>query len=164
MTHYNTKFRKRTFPIVLVCEKISNASNLGSIFRTAEAFGIEKLIISKDSASINGKMKRSSRATENHVNYEISNHIEAVIIGHKENGYHIIALEITEQSRPLSELKIGINQKVLIIIGNESTGVSGHLLSLADETVHIEMFGKNSSMNIGSATSVALYEIVRQIG
>ena len=162
LNHYNSNFKKENFPIVLACEHVSNAANLGSFFRTADAFGVEKLILSGDNLSLEGKMRRTSRATEKSVNYLLLDTLTPTIEHYKDLGWQIVALEITSTSKALSGYQFDTSRPILLIVGNENLGVSKSLLDLADCEIHIEMFGQNSSMNVVQATSIALYEITRQ--
>ena len=79
----------------------------------------------------------------------------------KAENYTLIALEITEKSIPISELKLEKNSKIAIVIGDENHGVSASILEQCDTVVHIEMYGQNSSMNVVQATSIALYEFTK---
>jgi len=162
LDHYSTAFTKRTFPITLVCENVTNAPNVGSLFRTADAFGIEKLVLCGEQIPLGRKMTKTSRATEKSVNFEISNNALEVVVQLKEKGYQIIPLEITETSKSLHQHQFSKEQPIALIIGDENFGVSETILSLSDCTIHVEMFGQNSSMNVVQATSVALYEITKQ--
>ena len=71
LTHYNTNFTKRQFPITLISDNVSNAANLGSLFRMADAFGVQKLILCGDHISLGRKMAKTSRATEQHSNSQL---------------------------------------------------------------------------------------------
>ncbi|MNF86563.1 tRNA (guanosine(18)-2'-O)-methyltransferase [compost metagenome] len=75
-----------------------------------------------------------------------------------QNNFEIIALEIASTSKPLKEVNIPENQKIALIIGSEIDGISDDLLKISNQIVHINMFGKNSSMNVVQAASIALYE------
>jgi len=162
LDHYSTSFTKRTFPVTLICENVTNAPNVGSLFRTADAFGIEKLILCGKHIPQGRKMTKTSRSTEKWVNYKISEHILKEINQLKTKGYHIIALEITESSKVLHKYQFSQKHPIALIIGDENFGVSEDTLALCDDILHVEMFGKNSSMNVVQATSVALYEITKQ--
>lgn len=163
LNHYNSTFNKRQFPIQLICENVTNAPNIGSIFRTADAFGISKLVFSGIETAFGRKMTKTSRATEKVVPYENSEDLYAYVLQLKTEGYRVIALEITSQSQDISLLKIESAQPIALIVGDENFGVSEALLSLVDTVYHIEMFGQNSSMNVVQATSIALYEITKQL-
>ena len=162
LTHYNTTFEKKSHPIVLVCDHISNAPNIGSLFRTADAFGIEKIIFIGGPITSGRKMTKTSRSTEKVVSYETQEKLENTIQQLKLEDYEIISLEITDNSTPLSTSKFQ-NRPMVLIVGDENFGVSNEGLRLSDRVLHIDMFGQNSSMNVVQATSIALYEITKQL-
>mgnify|MGYP000689638844 CR=1 FL=1 len=159
LTHANTHFEKRSFPITLVCDHIYFQQNLGSLFRIGEAFGIEKIIfIGKDIPLTPRKINKTSRSTHLQIPHSIIEETtEAIALLQEE--YHIIALEITSTSNPIQQLSVPKNKKVALLIGNEIEGVSASLLAIANQITHITMYGNNSSMNVVQATSIALYEI-----
>ncbi|MFT5847488.1 MAG: tRNA G18 (ribose-2'-O)-methylase SpoU [Psychroserpens sp.] len=163
LDHYSTNFSHKTFPITLVCENVTNAPNIGSLFRTADAFGVQELIFCGDQIPLGRKMTKTSRATEKSVNYRQESDVVAVIFNLKNQGYHIIALEITSKSEALVGFNFPKHIPIVLIIGDENFGVSEAVLHLSDAIVHIDMFGQNSSMNVVQATSVALYEITKQL-
>ncbi len=163
LTHYNSKFNQQKFPITLVCENVTNAANVGSLFRTADAFGIEKLIFSGSPIPLGRKMTKTSRSTEKYVDFEWCETGEEVLKKLKNSGYEIIALEITSNSNSLSQMSFSLDRPLVLIIGDENFGVSEGCLELSDHIVHIEMFGQNSSMNVVQATSIVLYEITKQL-
>ena len=160
LTHENTQFEKRYFPITMVCDHIYFQQNLGSLFRIGEAFGIEKIIfIGKDIPLTPRKINKTSRSTHLQIPHSIVEETtEAITLLQKEE-YHIIALEITSTSSPIQQLMVPKNKKIALLIGNEIEGVSASLLAIANQISHITMYGNNSSMNVVQATSIALYEI-----
>ncbi|MBP1839977.1 TrmH family RNA methyltransferase [Formosa algae] len=162
LNHYNTNFSKKTFPITLVCDHVTNAPNIGSLFRTADAFGVEKLILCGSYIPLGRKMTKTSRATEKVVPFEVKADTSEVIAELKSKGYQIIALEITDSSISLREAKFSSHQPIALLIGDENFGVSEALLKASDLVVHIDMFGQNSSMNVVQATNIILYEITKQ--
>lgn len=162
LTHYNSKFKPKQFPVVLICNNISNAANVGSLFRTADAFGIEKLIFCGDDIPLGKKMKRTSRSTENYIAYDVEPNIKNVLRKLGES-HRLIALEITTDSSPLSTYQIQNEEPIALIIGNENFGLSKTVLNQCHDILHIEMYGQNSSMNVVQAASIALYEICKQL-
>ena len=163
LTHYNTNFKKHKFPIVLVCDNVTNAPNIGSLFRIADAFGIEKLMLCGEAISIGRKITKTSRATEKTVDYDIQKDAYSVIENLKSKGYHLISLEITTESKPIHNIQFSKENPIALVIGDENFGVSETILKLSDTVIHINMFGKNSSMNVVQATNIALYEITKQL-
>ena len=163
LTHYNTNFTKQTFPITLICDNVTNAPNIGSLFRIADAFGIEKLILCGEQITLGRKMSKTSRATEKTINYEIADSTSTIIESLKSKNYQIISLEITNTSKPIHTFKFSTEKPIALIIGDENFGVSDSILKMSDAIIHIDMFGNNSSMNVVQATNIALYEITKQL-
>ncbi|MFV9551194.1 TrmH family RNA methyltransferase [Algibacter sp. PT7-4] len=163
LTHYNTNFKQQTFPITLVCDNVTNAPNIGSLFRIADAFGIEKLILCGENIQIGRRMAKTSRATEKVVNYEIQDSASTVIESLKHNNYQIIALEITNSSKPIHNIQFSKTKPIALVIGDENFGINQHILKASNQTIHINMYGQNSSMNVVQAANIALYEITKQL-
>lgn len=162
LTHYTSNFKKQKHPITIVCDNITNAPNIGSLFRIADAFNIEELIFCGDDIPIGRRMTKTSRSTEKYVNHRTEEKIDDVVLRLKET-HQIIALEITENSTELSTFKLEANKPIVLILGDENFGVSESVLNQSDAVVHINMYGNNSSMNVAQATSIALYEFTKQL-
>lgn len=163
LNHYNSKFEQRIFSIILVCDNVTNASNIGSLFRTCDAFGIQKLVLCGDDIGLGRKMKKTSRATEKIVDFEIQPNALNFIEKLKIQGYLILSLEITQSSIAIHNFKLPKGNTIAIVVGDENFGISESILNLSDTIIHIDMFGKNSSMNVVQATNIALYEITKQL-
>ena len=163
LNHYTTKFSKHTFPIILISDNVSHPANVGSLFRTADAFGVQHLVLGGSPIELGRKFTKTSRATEHTVSFEQTETILEKVIELKAQNYTLIALEITEKSRPISELELPNNSKIAFIIGDEKHGVSASILEVCDHSVHIEMYGQNSSMNVVQATTIGLYELTKKL-
>ncbi len=163
LTHYNTNFTKCKFPITLICDNVTNAPNIGSLFRIADAFGIEKLILCGENISVGRKITKTSRATEKIVKYKIRKDASEVIKDLKNDGCEIISIEITDTSKPIHTIKFSKEKSIAIVIGDENFGVSEAILKLSDAIIHIDMYGQNSSMNVVQATNIVLYEMTKQL-
>lgn len=158
LTHEENQFERKTFPITLVCDHIYFQQNIGSLFRISEAFGVENIIfLGKDIPLTPRKINKTSRSTHLHVPHQIMEESAELIQYLTENNFEIIALEIADNSKPLKEVVIP-NKKIALLIGSEIDGISDELLKISHQIVHINMFGKNSSMNVVQAASIALYE------
>jgi tRNA G18 (ribose-2'-O)-methylase SpoU len=163
LTHYSSNFKKKKHSITLVCDNITNAPNIGSLFRIADAFGIENIIFCGENISLGKRMTKTSRSTEKYINHQIETNISVFIENLKESNHFLIALEITETSTELSAFKLNTNQPIALILGDENFGVSENILTQCDAVVHINMYGNNSSMNVVQATSITLYELTKQL-
>jgi len=139
-------------------------ANIGSLFRLADAFNIEKIIFTGTPVNLNSnRLKRTARSTVSTVAHEfIEDPIEALNI-YTGKGYVPIALEITEDSKPVHHINFENIQKVLLVVGNERHGISDYLLEKINLKVHIDMYGRNSSMNVSQAAGIAFYEISKTL-
>lgn len=147
----------------MVCDNVTNAPNLGSILRIADAFGIEGVVFCGKSIQLGKRMKKTSRSTEKYVTHRIEDDILKVIDSLKSDDYYLVALEITEDSQLLYNFKLQTKQPLALIIGNENFGISNQILNKVDKSIHINMYGENTSMNVAQATAITLYELTKQI-
>lgn len=156
-------FSKRKFPVTLVCDNVTNAPNIGSLFRIADAFGVKKLIFCGRDIPLGRRMTKTSRATEKAVDFKVNEDVIEVCKELQSNGYAIISVEITDASKPVHTFTFPKDQSIAIVVGDEILGVSEEVLRLSDNVIHINMFGQNSSMNVVQAANICLYEIVKQL-
>ncbi|TRZ42508.1 TrmH family RNA methyltransferase [Robertkochia solimangrovi] len=163
LEHEEVNTRAQKFPVTLVCDGISSAANTGAIFRISEAMGVRKLYFCGVIPVFNRRMQKTSRSTHEKVDFEYRESTEALIRELKDQGFYIVALEITSNSISLRNFKLPENMPLALILGAENHGVSENTLRLTDRSVHIEMYGENSSMNAGVAAGIALYEISSQL-
>ena len=160
-THYNSVFKKRQNPIVIVCDNIQDGRNLGGILRAADAFGVKHIYICGNRTELDKNVRRTSRSSENSVSFSFESSTLEILKSLKSDGHKIIALEITESSKDLMTFGIPREDEIALVIGSENFGISEDALKIADSHYHINMFGQNSSMNVVQATSIALYELSR---
>lgn len=159
-SHKTTPFIEKEFPIVLLCDGVSGPANIGSLFRIAEAFGIAEIIFGNANIDLSSnRMKRTARDAHLKMATTIAEDLVEIAEHFREAGYLIIALEITKTSIPIQNFELPQNSNVVLMVGNEQNGISDEMLALADATIHIDLFGENSSINVAQATAIALYKL-----
>lgn len=152
------------FPVIILTDNLMGDANIGSIFRLADAFNIEKIIFCGTPFNPeNNRLKKTARSTLKNVVFEFQENSKEAVENLKQLNYAVFALEITSDSQILCSINFEEESKIVLIIGNERHGIDDSLLEIADKKVHIEMFGKNSSMNVAQATGIALYEITKTL-
>lgn len=147
----------------VVLDNIRSAWNVGSILRSADGFGFDHAYLCGITPTPeNEAVTKTSLGAEEYVTW--SHHKDAVklIQGLKKEGWRILALEETEQSKKISRLNQPAEEKTVLILGSEVTGVEPGLLALADEVLHIPMKGQKRSLNVAIAFSVAAYALSGQ--
>jgi len=164
LAHQQHQINNKKLPICLLINDLKDPLNVGSLFRLADTFAIEKIYLTGSSpVPPNPKIHKTARHTETIVNFSYADNALDIIHELKNKAYQIISLELSTQSIDISSLKLANDSPVCLIIGAENTGVNQTLLDLSDTTVHIPMRGQNSSMNVSTATAIALYEISKQL-
>lgn len=150
---------------MLVLDSITSPANVGSLFRLADAFNIEKIIFCGSTFAdlSSNRLKRTARSTVNTVPAEQQENSIETCKDLASQGYTILALEITGTSEPLDALSYDQFEKVALVVGNENSGIEEDILKTAHKSLHINMFGRNSSMNVAQATGIALFEITKSL-
>lgn len=165
LDHSQHQATDKKYPICFLAHDIDVPMNIGSMFRIADALGVESIYLSGTSpVPPNSRIRKTSRATEKVVPFTYKKDPVEIIKSLKSNGYKIVSLEITSASIDILGMSIPERAKVCLILGSENTGVNQELLDLSDLTVHIKMLGQNSSINVATACSIATFEIIRITG
>ena len=159
--HESTPFSNIKNSIVLLCDGLQSPANIGAIFRLCDAFGVAEVIFNNPIDISSNRLRRTARNTEKTVKYSLVEDLHATLLEFQEKGYATLALEISENSVPFSQISKVVTHNVALVVGNERTGVSEEILQTVQYVTHIEMFGTNSSMNVAQATAIALYELTK---
>lgn len=151
------KINAERHPITFLLAGLQDTRNIGSLFRLADAANIEQVLFYKCAISPDDKrINKTARSAQKYVPAVIINNL-AEVAALKEK-YTLVALEITSQSIPYTALPI--EKPLCLIIGSENIGVAQPLLDLADATVHLPMYGINTSMNVAAATGIVTYHFL----
>ncbi|MGL5830611.1 MAG: TrmH family RNA methyltransferase [Candidatus Altimarinota bacterium] len=148
-------------PIVLVVDDVRSLFNIGSFFRTADAFLLEKIYL----CGISGRppqkeIEKTALGTVEAVPWQYYEKIGDCLEDLKGRGYQIVALEQTNQSRDYKEVKYDF--PLALVVGNEIDGVGKVALEKADLAVEIDMAGRASSLNVANAFAIVIAEIANQ--
>jgi 23S rRNA (guanosine2251-2'-O)-methyltransferase len=150
-------------PVMVVLENIRSAYNVGSVFRTSDAFLVEGIFIIGYSAKPPHKeIKKTALGAEDTVAWQHFSTSAEAIARLKEEGYTIYAVEQAEGSIRLQDLSPAENEKVAVVFGNEVTGVEQSTIHLCDHVLEIPQLGMKHSLNIATAAGVVLWELVRK--
>ncbi len=148
------------FRLGLIIERLQDPGNLGTIIRTAAATEIDGIWLSDDSVDIdNPKVLRASAGAWFKVPIFISSDLKTVIQKYQKNGVNIVA---TLPNATKNYWNLTLTKPTLILLGNEGSGLSNSLVSLADDIVNIPLAQGVESLNVAIATALMLYEAKRQ--
>lgn len=147
-------------PIIAVLENVRSAYNVGSVFRTADAFLIEAIYITGYTAKPPHKeIKKTALGAEETVEWRHFTNAGEAILVLKQEGYKVFAIEQVENSISLE--KFDAPGKIAVVFGNEVSGVEQSTIALCDGTIEIPQLGMKHSLNIATAAGVVLWELVR---
>tara|TARA_Y100000389_G_scaffold72507_1_gene69261 strand:+ start:2766 stop:3293 length:528 start_codon:yes stop_codon:yes gene_type:complete len=146
-------------PLIIILDDIRSLNNIGSIFRTADAFIVEKIILCGITACPPNKdIQKTALGSTESVEWEYHNDVHLVIENLKKEGVYIWSIEQTENSCKLNSIKISHNLKHAIILGNEVKGVSQNAINLSDNVIEIPQYGTKHSLNVASCSAIVLWE------
>ncbi len=149
-------------PIILVLENIRSAYNVGSVFRTSDAFLIQAIYIIGYSAKPPHKeIKKTALGAEETVSWKYFKTSEEAIAAARQEGYNVYAAEQAEGSFKLNAIGFEPDEKIAVVFGNEVTGVEQTTIALCDGCLEIPQLGMKHSLNIATAAGVVLWELVR---
>lgn len=171
---YKEKAKK---PICVVLDNVRSMNNVGSIFRTADGFGIEKLWLCGITAQPPHRdIHKTALGAEDSMPWQYTETTLQACQQLKANGYKLIAIEQAEGSKLLNEFSLGwsgeiswsgdqpketsTTEKYAIIFGNEVDGVSEEVLNLCDECIEIPQFGTKHSFNVSVCAGIVLWELI----
>lgn len=149
-------------PIIVVLENIRSAYNVGSVFRTADAFLVEAIYIVGYSAKPPHKeIKKTALGAEETVDWKYFKTTAEAIDLLKAKNYKVYAVEQAEGSYKLHAASFRQNEKIAVIFGNEVSGVEQSTIHLCEGCIEIPQLGMKHSLNIATAAGVVLWELIR---
>ncbi|MEQ1553792.1 MAG: RNA methyltransferase [Ferruginibacter sp.] len=149
-------------PVIAVLENIRSAYNVGSVFRTADAFLLQAIYITGYTCTPPHKeIKKTALGAEDTVDWKHFANANEAVCQLRNDGYKIYAVEQVVDSLMLHEVAFTATEKIAVIFGNEVTGVELETIKLCDGCIEIPQFGTKHSLNIATAAGVVLWEITK---
>ncbi len=151
-------------PLVVVLDNVRSLNNVGSAFRTADAFLVEKIYLT----GITGKpphreiQKTALGATES-VDWEYEEDVVLLCKRLKDDGYKLIAIEQVTGSNELNVYTPDTNEKYAVVFGNEVFGVNEEVVEIADSCIEIPQYGTKHSLNISVSIGIVLWDFFNKL-
>ena len=148
----------------LILPNIRSCHNVGAMFRTADACGVDMLyLVGYTPTPPRKEIEKVALGAEAWIPWKQVQHLVPLLKRLKKQGVYIVALEKTEISTPIHDVLV-LESPVALIVGNEVDGIPAQALALADIVVHIPMLGKKESLNVSIAAGIGMYEVHRKMG
>ena len=150
-------------PIVVVLDNVRSALNVGSSFRTSDAFRVEKIYLCGITATPpNKEIRKSALGATESVEWEKVEDTESVIKKLKSDGYHICAIEQTEKSTMLNDFILP-EKPIAVVFGHEVNGVQQSVIDLCNQCIEIPQIGTKHSLNISVSVGIVIWDLYKKI-
>lgn len=150
-------------PVVIVLDNIRSQHNIGSVFRTSDAFLMQAIYLCGITATPpHREIHKTALGATDTVSWKYFETTRMAVETLKSEGYKIIAIEQAEESINLEDFMIDNNEKTALIFGNEVDGVSEEIMQLADACIEIPQYGTKHSLNISVSAGIVIWEISRK--
>lgn len=155
-----SEFKERTkIPLVVVLDNIRSLNNVGSVFRTSDAFLVEAIYLCGITATPpNAEIHKTALGAENSVSWTYFDDTKQAVSKLKEEGYILCAVEQAEQSVLLGNVEVDTTKKYAVVLGNEVKGVAQDVVNMCDCCIEIPQYGTKHSLNVSVAAGLVIWE------
>jgi 23S rRNA (guanosine2251-2'-O)-methyltransferase len=153
----------RKHPVIVILDNVRSLHNIGSIFRTSDAFLLEAVYLCGICATPPHKeIHKSALGAENVVPWMYFEETIEAVLAVRKNKYEVIAIEQTENSQSLERFEVDIDKKYALVFGNEVRGIQQDVIDLCTSAVEIPQFGTKHSFNVSVSAGIVLWEWYRK--
>jgi len=150
-------------PIIIVLDNIRSLNNIGSVFRTADAFLIEAVYLCGITAKPpHREIQKTALGSTETVEWNYFSSTTEAVNKLKSNGFKIASIEQAENSTMLNEFSFKQDEKLAIVFGNEVKGVDQEVINLSDVVIEIPQYGTKHSLNISVSAGVVIWELYQK--
>ncbi len=151
-------------PLVVVLDNVRSLYNIGSIFRSCDAFRVKSVYLCGITATPpNAEIHKTALGGEDSVEWKYFEKTEDVIQQLRQEDYFIYSIEQVENSTRLQNLSLDATKTYAVVFGNEVKGVSQNVVDLSNDCLEIPQFGTKHSLNVSVATGIVIWEFARQL-
>ena len=154
----------KKLPLIVVLDDIRSMHNIGSVFRTSDAFLVDKIYLCGITATPpNAEIHKTALGAEDTVEWKyFESTVDAVNELHKD-GFTVISIEQVEGSTMLDKVKLDSDKKYAVIMGNEVKGVKQEVVNICDGCIEIPQYGTKHSLNVSVTTGIILWELASKM-
>jgi len=151
-------------PLVVALDNLRSGHNVGAVFRTADAFRIQQVILGGYTpCPPDPEIQKTALGATGSVHWTHAPDLAACLLQYKAEGYKIWAAEQTDEPLLLHRSAFPAGQKHLLVLGNEVRGVSADILKICDSAIEIPQEGTKHSLNVSVAAGILMWEFYKQL-
>lgn len=160
-----TEFKEvKKMPVCILLDNVRSLHNVGSAFRTADAFRIEKIYLTGITGTPpHREIHKTALGATDSVSWEYIENAADAARRLKQEGYSIVCIEQTTESTPLQSFQPNESTRYCLVFGNEVHGVSEDVINLADTALEIPQTGTKHSLNVSVCLGIVVWEIFRKL-
>lgn len=149
-------------PLIVILDNVRSLHNVGSVFRTSDAYCVEKVILCGITATPpNTEIHKSALGAEFSVDWAYYKETTEAVNELKQAGYTILAIEQAHDSINMDTFKAEKGNKYAVILGNEVKGVQQSVIDLSDECLELPQFGTKHSLNVSVTAGIVIWEFAK---
>lgn len=149
--------------VVVVLDNLRSGNNVGSFFRTADAFGMQEIVLCGICATPPSRdVHKTALGAENTVKWSYNQSAVDAVRALKADGYTVLAIEQVEGAIMLDRLAVDASKRYALVFGNEVEGVSQQVVDLCDGAIEVPQVGTKHSINVSVCGGLVLWEFFRQ--
>ena len=150
-------------PITILLDNVRSAINVGSVFRTSDAFLIENIILCGITATPpNKEIRKAALGSTDSVNWKYIKNTTDAVKQLIKDGYYVVGIEQADKSTKLNEFELP-KKPIAIILGNEVNGVDQQAIDLCNEVIEIPQFGTKHSLNIAVTSGIVIWDLWKKL-
>ena len=151
-------------PLVVVLDEVRSLHNIGAVFRTSDAFLVNKIYLCGITATPpNAEMHKTALGAENSVDWKYFSNTEDAVNELHAEGYEVFSIEQCEGSIMLGDIQLCKDKKYAIIMGNEVKGVKQEVVNMCDGCIEIPQYGTKHSLNVSVTAGIVLWEFANKM-
>lgn len=155
--------QQEKFPLIVILDDIRSLNNIGSFFRTADAFNVEKIYLCGITAvPPHREIQKTALGATDSVEWEHRESISQLVKELKTQGVHLCSIEQAEKTTLLQDVNKLNASKFALVFGNEVNGVAQDVIDLSDSIIEIPQFGTKHSLNVSVCAGIVMWEFAKQ--
>lgn len=154
----------KKIPLVVVLDNVRSQNNIGSVFRTCDAFRVEEILLCGITATPpNAEIHKTALGAEDSVKWRYFHETLQAVEELKSSGYTVFSVEQTKNSLSLEKIQIDKTGKYALVLGHEVHGVQQEVIDISDGSIEIPQYGTKHSLNISVATGIVVWDFFKRL-
>lgn len=154
----------RKLPFVVILDNVRSLNNIGSVFRTSDAFLVEAIYLCGITATPpHPDIHKTALGAEESVEWKYFDNAQDAVAVLQQSGYFVFAVEQVENSLKLDSLSLDVNKKYAVVLGNEVKGVQQIVVDACDASLEIPQLGTKHSLNVSVTAGIVIWDFFKQL-